>query len=185
MATPFWGSNPDAWDAPTLAGRPIPGIVKLVTPVGRRLRIDDKPPAGSDGGSVTIKGIENPKFAFAVELRTNEEQQEWDELVALLEPRRDPKDRKPVTVYHPSLARYGIGVCVIEFIGDEEQPFAGGNLRCKIECRGLYPKKPATKKASTSGSAGPVPTIQTAVSTGKPARDIRDMVRKPTNKFSG
>lgn len=185
MATPFWGTNPKAWDAPTIAGAQIPGVVRLASPVGRRLKIDDGQAAGNDGGSVTIKGLENPRFHFLVELRTDAEQAAWDQLVALLEPRQNPRDRKPVPVYHPSLARYGIQVCLVEYIGDEEQPTAGGNLRGKIECRGLFPsKKGATKKAAANGAAGPAPTIPLAVTTGAKVADIRGLVSKPTTKFT-
>ena len=50
MATPFWGTNPKAWDAPTIAGAQIPGVVRLASPVGRRLKIDDGQAAGKAEG---------------------------------------------------------------------------------------------------------------------------------------
>lgn len=87
---------------------------------------------------------------------------------------------------------------MVEYIGDEEQPHAGGSLRGKIECRGIFPrKKGATKKAENSaaaaaapststptGTSGPVPTILLGTPTAPPPRDIRDYMRPPDRKLT-
>lgn len=180
MATPFWGTNVKAWDKPTIGGKILPGVVHLKD-AGVTLRIQKAKASGSDGGGLTIKGLELPDFTFEGEITSEADHFAWDALVPLLLPRRDPKTRAPLPVYHPSLARYGIALAVVKDI-HEEPPRAGGPLRYKIECLAVAAKKPgATKKADPAAVA---PTIPLAVTGGVPARDIRDFVRPPAAKLT-
>lgn len=183
MSTPYWHKASRAWNHPTLAGRFLPGRVKLKN-AGRKLRYDAHKTSGSDGGGVTIKGLEPRKFTFEIEIVTEEDHDAWDRLVPLIEPMKDPKARGPVSVYHPSLARYGIQACQVVEI-EEEPPEAGGPLKCKIECLAVTPKKPGATKKATSKNAPPPPTPTTPFGQAPQVnRSITERVTPPPPKLT-
>lgn len=185
MATPFWRTGsavrPGAagpWERPRMAGRPLPGRQVFLDHLEIKLRAHHPKASGKDGGLAIFKGLEPPKWAFELQIDDAADHAALDALLPVIFPLRRPDERNTVKVYHPTLARYGIGYCYVAGI-KETPPRNGGPLTVRIECRVSRAK---TAKAKVAAPAvvddGSVPTIDVDTRPLQPL-DYRSYARPP------
>lgn len=156
LLLPSWIRRPKAWDKPSIGNVALPGIVTF-RGVTLQLRVEKNKSSGVDGGGGIIKGLELPQFQFDLAIHSQEDEDAWNRLAPLLLPRKDPKQRGVLPVYHPTLVRFQILSCLVEKLV-ETPPVAGGPLLVQIQCLAVTPKKPgATKsiKSQNSSVQGP------------------------------
>jgi hypothetical protein len=86
-AAPFWGDNPDAWDAVFIANVRLPGLAK-VGGKGFEQRVDAKKTAGKHGASITRTGNEPARVEIQVQLWTEEHLVAYEKLIRQVKPRK-------------------------------------------------------------------------------------------------
>jgi hypothetical protein len=186
LSLPSWINNHKKWDKPTIGNVVLPGVV-LFKGISVQLRVEHNKAAGSDGGGSLIKGLEMPKFVFELFLSSKEDEDAWDKLAPYLLPRKDPRVRGALPVYHPTLARFQIVACIVEQL-EEIPPVAGGPLTVRIHCLAVAPVKTgATKKVTPKGlgGAGPAPAYidpNTGKTVGATTTAARQRAATPPSK---
>ena len=160
---PSWITNPKQWNKPTLGNFILPGIVTLKE-AKQELKVEKNGASGKKGGGATIKGGEQPDFTFELVVYSAKEEKQWNDLVKVLLPPKNPKDAPAFYVQHPSLARMNIFACMILGV-KETPPHAGGPLMATIHCQSVLPSKPnATKKVTSRNASVPNSTSPDAIS---------------------
>lgn len=145
MSLPSWITDHKRWEKPTLGNIILPGVVHT-SQVGTKLRTQHDKASGKDGGDIRITGLEIPKFMFRLTLNSKEEEDAWNKIAPLFLPRKDPRQRKVLPVYHPSLARFQIVACIVEHV-NETMPSGDQPLMAEIHCLAVSPpKNNATKR---------------------------------------
>jgi len=156
MSLPSWITNRRAWEKPTIGNVVIPGVVRL-TGGALKLRIESNKSSGNDASSSLIKGLEQPTFGFQVSLTSREDELEFDKLIPILIPRKNPQARDALPVFHPILAKHDINNCLVSEI-NPGFPEPGGHLVYEISCIAVSPDKlGATKKVNPKGAGGKGP----------------------------
>lgn len=148
LSLPSWIRTPKAWDKPSLGNVQLPGIV-VFRGITIQLRVEKNKCSGADGGGGVIKGLELPQFQFDLALNSQDEEDTWNRIAPLLLPRKDPRTRGVLPVYHPTLVRFQIRYCLVEKLV-ETPPNAGGPLLVQIQCLAVTPKKSGATKSVTS-----------------------------------
>lgn len=145
-------ANP--WQTVLIDGQRIPGLCSLKK-AGRKLRAKVNSKAGGDGGSATIRGLENPQFKLTTQLFTPSQFDAWLALVPELEiiGKGSRTDRKSIS--HP-LAQL-CGVRSVSFLEVEyEAPEAGGPLVVTLGLLG-YGQESTGRSVSTTTKQAPAP----------------------------
>jgi len=159
FSLPSWITNSKKWNQIYLGNVLLPGYAYLKEST-LALRSEKNKSGGKDFGTVLIKGLEMPDFSFELILINKEHEDQWTELAPIFLPRKNPLDRGILPVYHPSLARYQIGNCVVVKLV-ETPPNAGGPMRVSIQCIGVSPVKDnASKSIKNKGAIGTSPVGQ-------------------------
>lgn len=87
-SAPFWGDQPDSWDAVYLAGVRIPGLC-TVGGKGFEQRVDKKKTAGKHGAKITRTGNECADIDITVRMWTQEHLTAFEQLLKAVKPRKE------------------------------------------------------------------------------------------------
>ena len=180
LSHPSWITEHKKWNKPTLGNVVLPGIVHFDWE-GIQLVVEDNKASGSDGGGALIRGLKMPDFMFELTLTSKDDEDNWNQLAPYLLPRKDPRSRGVLPVYHPILARYQIVACIVNKLVDKA-PLQGGPLKVRINCLAVAPAKAgATKKVTPKGIGAGGPGIAPPYIdpvTGQTVSDSTTNVRK-------
>lgn len=159
---PSWITNSRLWNKILLSGVELPGITHLQK-TGLKERTANSKANGSDGNSVVLQGLETPEWDITLEIYTGSDEQKWRKLQKTLVSRTNPDNRGQYSIYHPTLAGFGITNCVIHSIF-EQAPRSGGPLIVDISFLAISPVKEKNPSALKSIQKTPLelpPTINT------------------------
>ena len=173
---PYWRSNLQAWQKPTIAGKILPGTVTL-SPFGPQLNIQEGPASGKDGGKVVVRGLKFARAVFTLEIDTEEDFNRFLELVPTLVPIAQPQERNLIAIYHPLLALWGFDRGLAEH-PEITPPHNGGPLIAKITVLMVFERDNATHTPANTqkGTAQTIDTIPLGGEANR-FRDVRDRAR--------
>jgi hypothetical protein len=173
---PYWRTNRLAWEKPTVAGKMLPGTVKLA-PFGPKLNVQEGAASGKDGGKLLIRGMKFARATFTLTIDTEEDWDSWIALAPILMPVTQPQARDLLAVHHPLLAKWNFTRGLVEDV-EETEPSNGGPLHAKIVILMAFERDDATHSpAKTSaGKVAEVSSIPLAGDTKRPL-DVRDRAR--------
>lgn len=115
---PFWGDDPGAWDAITIAGVRLPGIAEVDGDV--ELRVDLKETPGAKGAKHSLLGWKPSQVTVTVRVWTADQLELWAAIAKQLRPliaKGGTNQPKPVDIYHPNLEIFGIHQVTVTKIG--------------------------------------------------------------------
>lgn len=154
MGHPFWGRPnygdpatkeandlPQAygpWDQILMAGQMVPGIVRVSGKKGQRM--DSKLAPGMDGSTDTHLGYDNADILLRVTLWTAAHWTAWQALIPLIQPKPNKGQARPVDVYHPGLAPYGIRKLYVKDLSIPEPGPKSGDMIVTITCSEFRPQ---------------------------------------------
>jgi hypothetical protein len=134
IEVPFWdGPDGDAWDRITLGQYRFRGTV-VVDGSGPGQKLDTRSAPGSDGARFITKGYEPAEFRLKLRVWTEEQLQDFEDLVVEIHPKRNPGLRNALDVYHPSLALLQIGRAIIKRVGMLKPSGTAGLMECELDC---------------------------------------------------
>lgn len=173
---PYWRKNLQAWNKPTIAGKILPGTVKLA-PFGPMLNIQEGAASGKDGGKIVIRGLKFARAVFTLEIDTEEDFDRFQDLVPVLLPISQPQARDLLAVYHPMLAMWGYTRGLVEH-PEITEPQNGGPMLVKITMLMANERDDATHSPANTqkGTAQVIDTIPLGGEVNR-FRDVRDRAR--------
>lgn len=157
-------ANP--WQTVLIDGTRVPGVVTMER-IKRKLRAQKNTKGGGDGGSATIRGLENPEFSMRVEIYVPSQFSALLQLIPQLDVIGKGKrtDRKNIT--HPMAQM--LGVRSVSFMSIEvDSPMAGGPMVVLLGMLGYGQQSTGT---TTTTKATPPPTPTVALPDGGSPRD--------------
>lgn len=120
--TPFWGTNPNAWDTALIAGRAIPG--RCVPHAKVKNRVDRKTIPGTHGAKATHIGYAPAEIRLEITIWTAQQLGELEDIIRLVRPRKTAP--QPFTISHPSLSMLDISAMLVIEIDNLQQKGEAG-----------------------------------------------------------
>lgn len=158
-------ANP--WQTVLIDGQRVPGVVTMEK-IRRKLKAQANKKAGGDGGSATIRGLENPEFSMRVEVYTPSQFSALLRLIPQLDVIGKGSRAERKTITHPMAQM--LGVRSVSFLSIEvEPPMAGGPMVVTLGMLGYGQSGAGSSTATTK--AGPPPTPSVALPDGGVPRD--------------
>lgn len=175
---PYWRSNLQAWQKPTIAGKILPGTVTLFEGFGPELNVQEGPASGKDGGKIVIRGLKFARSGFYLEIDTAEDFNTFLDLAPTLMPVAQPQARDLVAVYHPWLALWGYTRGLVTKPEGKHMPRNGGPLVIAINLLLVIERDNATHTPANTqkGTAQTIDTIPLGGEANR-FRDVRDRAR--------
>lgn len=167
-------ANP--WQQVVIQGTAVPGFCML-RGVKRELKFQQNKAAGNDGGSVTLRGLENPQFDLEIHLYTPNQLSSWLKLAKTLDLFGDPAKREVKQIEHPLCKLSGVKYVLAVKI-EYKIPEAGGPLIILLGLVGYGEKPGATKRPKPKAVPTAAPTVPLDPPTSPPS--IQQYVRPPT-----
>lgn len=181
---PWWGDDPDSWEAVWLDGERLPGLSFITGEVG--IRVSRKKVAGKHGESRVQFGYEAAKLQIHLVIWKKEHLDAWNKQLQTLRPRAGRGQPGVVSISHPATTQMGINFVEVIHVGllQLEEP-SMDIFSTKLDVLEHIPRPTANKakvqntdvttipKSFATGSTGktlPSPTSQTAV---KPSQTNR------------
>lgn len=176
---PYWRKNLQAWNKPTIAGKILPGTVKLA-PFGPQLNIQEGAASGKDGGKIVVRGLKFAPATFTLEIDTEEDYNRFLDLAPVLMPIAQPQARDLLAIYHPMLALWNFNRGLVTH-PEVTEPSNGGPMIVKISVLMAFERDNATKVPANTqkGSAQTIDAIPLGGDANR-FRDVRDRAR-PTS----
>ncbi|MEW5858395.1 MAG: hypothetical protein AB1861_13590 [Cyanobacteriota bacterium] len=115
---PWWYSTeePLSWDMCQLGGEWIPGKVS-VSGSGIKRNVDVKKSKGKEGATITDQGADLARFTLTVQVWGEQDWQDYQNLLATINPRAKGSKISPVEVVHPAINLLGVKRIYIDSIG--------------------------------------------------------------------
>jgi len=154
MPAPGLRSNAEQYDLLFIDGLPVPGIW-YCEEIGAGYKLKQPKGSGDDGGEARITGLDISKGNIVIDLRTDEDEAQWETLLKRIRPLDKPSGRGPVALSNPQFARHGI-TQIIVVKASEQKVRPGGPTKAHIEWHSTRHKTGKTKKA-TSTKEGTAP----------------------------
>lgn len=173
---PYWRTNFQAWNKPTIAGKILPGTVTL-SPFGPEINVQEGAASGKDGGKVVVRGLKLVPCTFTLEIDTEEDFQSFVALAPVLMPVAQPQARDLLAVYHPILALWGFTRGLVKH-PETTPPRNGGPMLVKITVLMVFERDNATHTPANTqnGSAQVVESIPLGGDVNR-FKDVRDHSR--------
>lgn len=173
---PYWRSNYQAWNKPTVAGKILPGTVTL-QPFGPEINVQEGGASGKDGGKVVVRGLKFEPAIFVCEIDTEEDFNTFVSLAPTLMPVTQPQARDLLAVYHPLLALWGFNRGLVKK-PKVTPPRNGGPMIVEITILMVFERDNATHtpKNTQKGSAQVVESISLGGDVNR-FPDVRDRSR--------
>lgn len=176
--TPFWLTNPDAWDRVKIAGLTLPGLAQVKPRKGREVATDKVP--GSDGATFTHIGYKPASVEITLVMWEAVHLEKFEQILPSLLPRKG-EVAKHVEVVHPKLSMLGIRYLYLFDIEGPDEGAIPETMEIKLSFSEFYPetkRNDVTKKTTTAkgAAAKPVtgakatPPTPTAPSVARPSR---------------
>lgn len=144
MPAPGLRSNADAYDDLYLDGLRVPGIWRCQE-IGAGYKLKQPKGSGDDGGEPRITGMDVSKGTIEIDLRTDEDEQQWEAILERVRPLDQVSKRDGFVVSNPQFARHRIFKIVVHH-ASEEKVVAGGPTKCRLIWTSTRYKSGKTKK---------------------------------------
>lgn len=155
-------SPPQSITTQTIVGSaPVPSVhfasvggKVRVKGASRHYKIDIKDPQGSDGWTITYRGLRPKHFELEFTMWTDDQYKYFvNSIIPALQYSGVKNQVQPVAVYHPALANLGISVIFIEEIGAIEPVTDGPNeFKCRVRVAEFIQPPPINTTATPTAS---------------------------------
>lgn len=152
MTAPGLRSNAAAYDDLYLDGLKVPGIWHC-NEIGAGYKLKQPKGSGDDGGEPRITGLDVSKGTIEVDLRTDQDEEQWEALLRRVRPLDKASGRNAVAVANPQFARHGITAIVV-IHASEPKVVAGGPTRARLSWSSSKYKPGKTAKAGAAAVRG-------------------------------
>lgn len=166
-------NNP--WQAVKIDGVAVPGLCML-RKVKRKLKFQQNKASGSDGGTATIRGLENPQFDLEVLLFTPSHLSAWLKIAKSLDLFGNPSERSQHLIEHPLCQLSGVKA-VIALEIEYRTPEAGGPLSIILGLLGYGEKAGATKLPAKKTVPTAAPSVP--IEPQKSPQSLQQYIRPP------
>lgn len=141
--TPFWGDDPDSWEAVWLAGTRLPGFSFITGTVG--IRVSRRSVPGKHGESRVQFGYEAAKLSIHLVLWTKEHLDAWNKQLRTLRPRAGRGQPGVVAISHPATTMMGISFVEVIHVSLLQMEDPGDVFTCQLDVLEHFPKPTANK----------------------------------------
>lgn len=155
MSAPGLRSNASEYDNLFIDGLPVPGIW-YCEEIGAGYRLKQPKGSGDDGGEARITGLDISKGNIVIDLRTDEDEEQWETLLKRIRSLDKPSWRGPVALSNPQFSRHGI-TQIIVVKASEQKVRPGGPTKARIEWHSTRHKIGGKTKKATSTKEGTAP----------------------------
>lgn len=170
---PYVIGTPSAWDTVFLAGRPVPGVVRLDG--YRQRRVDAKPSLGTDGATLTHTGHDPSEIQLKITIWTPEQLADYEEVLKIFATTIAGKaPPPPVDIAHPALAIMGITSVYPKKVTFLRPTGVKGAMEAEWHFTEFVPKQ-----AATSTSIIDTPKSSRAIASKKHALGTQPAVSSP------
>lgn len=166
QSVPWWGDDPDSWEAVWFDGERLPGLSFITGQVG--IRVSRRKVAGKHGESRVQFGYEAAKLQVNLVIWTQEHLDAWNKQLQTLRPRAGRGQPGVVSISHPATTQMGINFVEVIHVGLLKLEEPGMDIfSTQIDVLEHIPRPTANKaKVRTTD----ITTIPTALPTGSTAK---------------